>query len=89
MGSLLGTVCGHAVLPGSAYEFAARILPGVGWLQIASEASGYQNRAEEIDPGFCQRQPPVGMLLVYLQAIVVQMPDRDGSAQSSQVSFQE
>src|SRR6202034_734531 len=85
----LGTVCGHAVLPGSAYEFAARSLPGVGRLRIASEASGHQLCAEEIDPGLCQRQPPVGTLRVYLYAIVGQMPGRDGGAQPSQVSFQE
>src|ERR1039458_7276181 len=28
---LLGKVCGHAVLPGSAYEFAARSLPSSPW----------------------------------------------------------
>src|ERR1019366_580644 len=28
---LLGTVCGHAVLPGGAFEFAARSLPSSPW----------------------------------------------------------
>src|SRR6266700_266106 len=85
---LLGAVCGHAVLPGGTFELAAGSLPGVGRLRIAAEASWHQFGAEEVDPGLCQRQPSVGTVRVYLHAVVGEMPDRDGDAQSPQVPFQ-
>src|ERR1039457_7057027 len=56
--NLLGTVRGHAVLPGGAFELAARGLPGAGWMRIAAEASGHQHRPEEINHRLCQRQSP-------------------------------
>src|ERR1039457_5830510 len=54
---LLGTVRGHAVSPGGAFELAARGLPGAGWMRIATEASGHQHRTEEIDPCVAGHDP--------------------------------
>ncbi len=86
---VLGAVRGHAVLPGGAFELAARSLPGAGWMRIAAEASGHRHRAEEIDPGLCQRQSPLGTLPVDIHSVAGQVSGRDSDAQLPQVSFQE
>ena len=86
---LLGAVRSHAVLPGGAFELAARSLHGAGRLRIPAEASGPQRHAEEIDLGLCQRQSPVGTLPDGFHAAAGKMSGGGGGARPSQVPLQE
>src|ERR1035441_6144927 len=72
---LLGTVRGYAVLPGGAYELAARSLPWAGRMRIAVEASGHQHRAEEINLGLRQRPSPLGTLRIGFHAVAGKVPE--------------